>query len=203
MEWEKNKASTSSNCAPVSSEESQDPAFLKKMEEWQRIKAQPSVKHHQGLQLQSEENLPPEFRKKLQEWEKIKKSSAKEENTRKKLGERPKWKSMNRGEEHRFEYPQLSEEFLKKLEEWRQIKASGGPTCSEDSESRKSAKDNKTPSPRMVRKLSPSKQKKTKDTQEKELQWFEKELGKIEKEKQRLERERQKFLEREERQVYV
>lgn len=173
------------------------------MEEWQRIKAQPSSKPHQSLQLQSEENLPPEFRKKLQEWEKIKKSSSKEDNVRKKLGERPKWRSVNRGDEQKLEYPQLSEEFLKKLQEWKQIKAGGGPSSIEDSESRKSAKDNKTPSPRMIRKLSPSKQKKVKDVREKELQWFEKELGKIEKEKQRLERERQKFLDREERQVQI
>lgn len=136
----------------------------------------------------------------MEEWKKIKKSSAKEDVTKRKSGERQKWKSVNRGDEQqKFEYPQLSEEFLKKLEEWKQIKASGGPFYSEDCESRKSAKDNKTPSPRMVRKLSPSKQKKTKDVQDQELQWFEKELNKIEKEKQRLERERQKFLEREER----
>lgn len=202
MEWEKNRASTSSSGVLTSTEEPQDPAFLKKMEEWQKIKAQPSLKQHQGLQIKTEENLPPEFRKKLQEWEKIKKSSAKEDNTRKKIGERPKWRSINRGDEQRFEYPQLSEEFLKKLEEWKQIKASGGSTYIEDAESKKFSKDNKTPSPRVVRKLSPSKQKKTKDSQEKELQWFEKELSKIEKEKQRLERERQKFLEREERQVH-
>lgn len=186
-EWEKNKATASNASAPSTSEDTQDPAFLKKIEEWQRIKSQPP-------QLQSEENLPPDFRKKLQEWEKIKR-----ENPKKKLGERPKWKSVSRAEEHRFEYPQLSEEFLKKLEEWKQIKASGGPICTDDADSRKSAKENRTPSPRMARKPSPSKQKKAKDGREKELQWFEKELGKIEKEKQRLERERQKFLEREER----
>lgn len=199
MEWERGKASSSNSGVLVTSEEPQDPAFLKKIEEWQRIKSHPSPKQHQCPKLQSEENLPPEFRKKLEEWKKIKKSSTKEDIPKRKIGERPKWKSINRGEEHKFEYPQLSEEFLKKLEEWKQIKASGGPLYSEDSESRKSAKDNKTPSPRMVRKLSPSKQKKTKDVQEHELQWFEKELNKIEKEKQRLERERQKFLEREER----
>lgn len=201
MEWERGKASSSSTCALVTTEEPQDPTFRKKIEEWQRIKSHPSPKQPQPQcpKLQSEENLPPEFRKKLEEWKKIKKSATKEDIPKRKTGERPKWKSVNRGEEHKLEYPQLSEEFLKKLEEWKQIKATGGPTYNEDSESRKSAKDNKTPSPRIVRKLSPSKQKKVKDVQEQEMQWFEKELSKIEKEKQRLERERQRFLEREER----
>lgn len=202
QEWERNKSAVPGSSVPSTADETQDPAFLKKMEEWQKIKSQSSVRQHPTIQLQSEENLPPEFRKKLQEWQKMKKSPGKEETTKKKLGEWPKWKSVsghNRSEEAHFEYPQLSEEFIKKLETWKQIKASGSTGC-DDSESRKSAKDNKTPSPRLIRKSSPAKQsRKGKESQDKELQWFEKELGKIEKEKQRLERERQKFLEREER----
>lgn len=175
QEWEKTKSIPStSGASPVAGMEE----HLKKMEEWQKIKAQPPLRQ---LHLQSEENLPPEFKKKLQEWQKMKESQS------------PKRKPA-------FEYPQLSEDFLKKLEEWKQIKASGGPTCTEEADCSK-YKENKTPSPNLVRKASPLKYKKSKDPQEKELQWFEKELGKIEKEKQRLERERQKFLEREERLV--
>lgn len=209
QEWEKNKAVASGIILPpttsglLMTEEHQDPAFLKKMEEWQKIKSQPSVKQKPPLQLQSEENLPPEFRKKLQEWQKMKKSSYKEKEstTKKKPLDSPKLKpsTSSKSDEVHFDYPPLSDEFLKKLEEWKQIKASGGTQYNDDTESRKSSKDNKTPSPRIIRKSSPLKYKKNKDLQEKELQWFEKELTKIEKEKQRLERERQKFLEREER----
>lgn len=185
------------------SDEAHDPAFLKKMEEWEKKKSKPS-KQRQNLQLQSEENLPPEFRKKLQEWQRIKKGSTKEEpSNKKKLGEWPKWKSVtsHKSDEPHSEYPQLSDDFLKKLESWKQIKASGGPFYTDDADSRKSAKDNKTPSPGLIRKNSPAKTNKKAKDQDKELQWFEKELGKIEKEKQRLERERQKFLEREERYI--
>lgn len=169
------------------------------MEEWERKKSQPT-KRRQDLQLQCEENLPPEFRKKLQQWQRIKKGSTKEEPSKKKIGEWPRWKSVtsHKSDDSHSEHPQLSDEFLKKLETWKQIKASGGPFYNDDVDSRKS-KDNKTPSPGLIRKNSPAKSGKKGKDQDKELQWFEKELGKIEKEKQRLERERQKFLEREER----
>lgn len=176
-EWERLKQNSPGTSNPSSSscglvEDSKDSAFIKKMEEWQKIKSQPSVKRN--LQLTSEENLPPEFRKKLQEWEKIRKVSV----TKKKLSEVPRWKSLSapKPETSTVEYPPLSEDFRKKLEEWKQIKAGGAS------------------SPKLTRKESSPKHKK----HDKELQWFEKELGKIEKEKQRLERERQKFLEREE-----
>ncbi|XP_044262996.1 uncharacterized protein LOC123010292 isoform X2 [Tribolium madens] len=188
-EWERMKQSSpgitnpSSSCGYV--DEPKDSAFMKKMEEWQKIKSQPSVKR--SIQMTSEENLPPEFRKKLQEWEKIRKLSGKE-SPKKKLSEVPRWKSLSAPKSETsptIEYPPLSEDFRKKLEEWKQIK-SGATT-----EFKSSPKLNRKES-------SPKHSKKHKEPHDKELQWFEKELGKIEKEKQRLERERQKFLEREE-----
>ncbi|KAJ8945673.1 hypothetical protein NQ318_012391, partial [Aromia moschata] len=197
-EWERLKQNSPGGSNPSSSscgfvEENRDPNFMKKMEEWQKIKSQPPAK----AQLPSELDLPPDFKKKLQEWEKIKKSSAKETSgTKKKLGEVGRWKSLS-GHRYEtttaFEYPPLSEDFRKKLEEWKQIKAGGGATSTGDKKP-----NEKTPSPRLVRKNSSPKHSK-KQKGDRELHWYEKELGKIEKEKQRLERERQKFLEREER----
>ncbi|XP_008198722.1 uncharacterized protein LOC659628 [Tribolium castaneum] len=185
-EWERMKQSSPGTSNPSSScgyiEETKDSAFMKKMEEWQKIKSQPSVKR--SIQMTSEENLPPEFRKKLQEWEKMRKLSC----PKKKLSEVPRWKSLSAPKSETsptIEYPPLSEDFRKKLEEWKQIKSGATPEAKS--------------SPKLTRKeSSPKHSKKHKDPHDKELQWFEKELGKIEKEKQRLERERQKFLEREE-----
>lgn len=204
-EWEKAKA-VNSNIAAGShgrsdgtADEHKDQAFLKKMEEWQRIKALPP-RTAQNVQMIREENLAPEFKKKLEEWQKIKKYSAKDDSapvtkTKKKLGEWPKWKSVSghRDEPHHNEHQPFSDEFLKKLEEWRKIK---------DAHRSYETKE-RTPSPRPVRKQStqpsPSGQNKKEKNDPNELQWFEKELDKIEREKQRLEYERQKFLQREER----
>lgn len=194
-EWEKAKQALSSTSACSSSgspsilahDDVKDQAFMKKIEEWEKIKSQP--KHN--YQLTSEENLPPDFKKKLQEWQKMKKSSLKDESVNKKKS-KPKLKAD-------VEQRPLSDEFLKKLETWKQIKSGASTSCDECS-SKRSTTENKTPSPKIGRKDSGGRnQKKLKDQTEKELQWFEKELGKIEREKQRLERERQKFLEREER----
>ncbi|RZC42077.1 myosin-11 [Asbolus verrucosus] len=201
-EWEKMNQNSPGTSIPSSAcgfvDESKDSAFIKKMEAWQKLKSQPSVKIR-TIPMTSEENLPPEFRKKLQEWEKIRKFSGKECPPKKKLGEVPRWKSLSGSRSENvpvFEYPPISEDFKKKLEEWKQIKSGGSVVPVEDNEKR--SKDFKS-SPRLIRKdISPKHSKKHKDPHDKELQWFEKELGKIEKEKQRLERERQRFLEREE-----
>lgn len=196
QEWEKIKQghSASSTCSSVcnsstlSPEDSKDQAFMKKMEEWEKIKGQPK----QNLQITSKENLPPDFKKKLDEWQKIKKSSVKEDSSKKKLSERGKQKSLG-GYKSDMEQRPLSDEFLKKLESWKQIKSGASTSCDE-------YPCKKAESPKIGRKDSGTRQnKKLKDQTEKELQWFEKELNKIEREKQRLERERQKFLEREER----
>ncbi|XP_030755568.1 uncharacterized protein LOC115881955 [Sitophilus oryzae] len=198
-EWERLKQSSPGASSPGSvsgfSEEAKDPAFVKKMEEWQKMKNQFSGNKPRLSQVTREYELPPDFKKKLQEWEKIKKTSL---GPKKKLGDVPKWKSLGgpRSSDHPvFEYPALSEEFRKKLEEWKQIKASGGPSCYVEHKKM----SEKTPSPKLSRKNSSPKQSKKSKDQNKELHWFEKELGKIEKEKFRLERERQKFIEREER----
>lgn len=200
-EWERLKQNSPGGSNPSSScgfvEENKDPNFLKKMEEWQKIKShQSSAK----AQMPSEFDLPPEFKKKLQEWEKIKKSSGKETSgAKKKLGEVGRWKSLSA---HRpetsatFEYPPLSEDFRKKLDEWKQIKAAGGTSNLLQTSTKQKEK---SPSPKLIRKDSSPKHSKKQKDQDKELHWVEKELNKIEKEKQRLERERQKFLEREER----
>ncbi|XP_076260609.1 uncharacterized protein LOC143196635 isoform X2 [Rhynchophorus ferrugineus] len=199
-EWERLKqkspgASTPTSTGPLC-DENKDPAFAKKMEEWQKIKSQSTSSRQRLSQVTRETDLPPEFKKKLEEWEKIKKTSA---GPKKKLGEVPRWKSLggpSKSSDHTVkEFPIMSEDFRKKLEEWKQIKALGGPSAFAD---HKRFKD-KTPSPKLSRKNSSPKQSKKSKDQNKELHWFEKELGKIEKEKQRLEREKQKFLEREER----
>lgn len=200
-EWEKTKqthcttSTGSTSPSLLTHEEVKDPAFMKKIEEWERIKSQPKSYNNQ---LTSEENLPPDFRKKLQEWQKMKKSSLKDESGKKKTNEKNKSKQPI-GVKTDVEQRPLSDEFLKKLETWKQIKSGASTSCDECS-SKRSAVENKTPSPKIGRKDSGGRnQKKLKDQAEKELQWFEKELNKIEREKQRLERERQKFLEREER----
>lgn len=199
-DWEKSKQglSTNSACSSAGSptaltDDIKDQAFMKKIEEWEKIKLQSK----NFYQMTSEENLPPEFKKKLQEWQKIKKSSIKDDNTKKKLNEKNKPRVVVKSD---IEQRPLSDDFLKKLETWKHIKSGTSPTCDECS-SKRSTNENKTPSPKINRKDSGGRhnQKKLKDQTEKELQWFEKELNKIEREKQRLERERQKFLEREER----
>ncbi|XP_060526814.1 uncharacterized protein LOC132702286 isoform X2 [Cylas formicarius] len=198
FEWERMKQNSPgvSNISPsysCYSDENRDPFFIKKMEEWQKLKNQSPTNKHKPAAMTREYELPPEFKKKLEEWEKIKRSSG---GGKKKLGDMPKWKSVGG---HRsdaapaFEYPPLSDEFRKKLEEWKQIKAGGGPTVEQ-----KKLKD-KTPSPKLSRKNSSPKHNKKHKENDKELHWVEKELTKIEKEKQRLEREKQKFIEREER----
>lgn len=201
-EWEKAKQThcATSVCSSTGSpsilahEDVKDQAFMKKIEEWEKIKSQP--KHN--YQITSEENLPPEFKKKLHEWQKIKKMSLKDDNPKKKPNEKSKLKHGS-GFKSDIEQRPLSDEFIKKLESWKQIKSGASTSCDECS-SKRSTVENKTPSPKMGRKDSGGRhQKKLKDQHEKELQWFEKELSKIEREKQRLERERQKFLEREER----
>lgn len=199
-EWEKSKQGISPNSACSSAgspsaltDDVKDQAFMKKIEEWEKIKSQPKSYY----QMTSEENLPPDFKKKLQEWQKIKKSSTKDENMKKKVSEKNK---LRLGIKSDIEQRPLSDEFLKKLEAWKQIKSGTSPTCDECCSSKRSMNENKTPSPKIGRKDSGGRHhKKIKDQAEKELQWFEKELNKIEREKQRLERERQKFLEREER----
>ncbi|XP_018566283.1 uncharacterized protein LOC108907199 [Anoplophora glabripennis] len=200
-EWERLKQSSPAGSNPSSScgfvEENKDPNFLKKMEEWQKMKShQTSTK----TQMPSEFDLPPEFKKKLQEWEKIKKSSGKEASgVKKKLGEVGRWKSLSghRSETSTaFEYPPLSEDFRKKLDEWKQIKAAGGASNLLQASTKQKEK---SPSPKLIRKDSSPKHSKKQKEQDKDIYWVEKELNKIEKEKQRLERERQKFLEREER----
>ncbi|XP_045466502.1 uncharacterized protein LOC123675222 isoform X2 [Harmonia axyridis] len=197
IEWKRIKQNAASPAVPVQSgsisdEPSQSsPAFMKKIEEWEKIKSQPT-KAKSNIQMTSEENLPPEFKKKLQEWEKIKKSSVRK--STKKLGDAPRWKSMQcpkTSEAPHVEIPVISEEFKKKLEEWKQIKAAGYKS----DESDKKTVGDKTPSPIFQRMDSRTG---AKTSQDKELQWYEKELNKIEKEKIRLERERQKFMEKEE-----
>lgn len=191
-EWERlkqNSPGTSSPSPSGFSEDNRDPIFMKKMEEWQKIRGQVP-----RSPLPSEFDLPPDFKKKLQEWEKIKKSSGNP--NKKKLADVPRWKSLSGNKPETptaLEYPQISEDFKKKLEEWKQIKASGGVQFSADG---KKLKD-KTPSPKLIRKNSSPRQSKKGRDSEKDTHWFDKELGKIEKEKQRLERERQKFIERE------
>lgn len=192
-EWERlkqNSPGTSSPSPSGFSEENRDSAFMKKMEEWQKIKGQQAPK----TPLPSEFDLPPDFKKKLQEWEKIKKSSGNP--GKRKLADVPRWKSLSGNKPETptsLEYPQISDEFKKKLEEWKQIKASGSSQLTTDS---KRLKD-KTPSPKLIRKNSSPRQSKKDRESDKDSHWFDKELGKIEKEKQRLERERQKFIERE------
>nr|XP_022919404.1 uncharacterized protein LOC111428198 isoform X1 [Onthophagus taurus] len=207
-EWEKSKQhqhqqqqscsnSPNNTSATLSLEEQKEQAFKKKMEEWEKIKGQSK---HSGIQLQSEEHLPLEFRKKLQEWQKIKKgdtSSVISGSPKKKLGDWPKWKSVSGQrppELGPLETQHLSEDFMKKLETWKQIKSNS--YSNEDD-----LKENKTPSPKLMRKDGGSgrQSKKIKEQTDKGLQWVEKELTKIEREQQRLERERQKFWEREER----
>ncbi|XP_044756503.1 uncharacterized protein LOC123315031 isoform X2 [Coccinella septempunctata] len=196
IEWKRIKHNATSAPIPaqsgnVSDEPTQSsPSFMKKMEEWEKIKS-PPVKAKSNIQMTSEENLPPEFKKKLQEWERIKKSSVRK--STKKLGDVPRWKSMQcpkTSESSHVEIPVISEEFRKKLEEWKQIKAAGYKS----DETEKKALEDKTPSPTFQQ--MDSRVRKT--SQDKELQWYEKELNKIEKEKNRLERERQKFMEKEE-----
>lgn len=192
-EWERlkqNSPGTSSPSPSGFSEENRDPVFMRKMEEWQKIKGQQTPK----TPLPSEFDLPPDFKKKLQEWEKIKKYSGNP--GKKKLADVPRWKSLSGNKPEvptAFEYPPISEDFKKKLEEWKQIKASGGTHISVDG---KKLKD-KTPSPKLSRNNSSPRQSKKGRDSDKDTHWFDKELGKIEKEKQRLERERQKFIERE------
>uniref|UniRef100_A0AAR5PNW9 Uncharacterized protein n=1 Tax=Dendroctonus ponderosae TaxID=77166 RepID=A0AAR5PNW9_DENPD len=195
-EWERlkqNSPSSPSACGFM--DDNRDPFYLKKLEELQKIKSHSPTSKHRRVRMTREYELPADFKKKLQEWEKIKKTSG---GSRKRLGEITKWKSLGgpRPTDHSpaFEYPAMSDEFRKKLEEWREIKASGRPLSYAE---HKKMKD-RTPSPKLSRKNSSTKQKKTKDTS-KELHWFEKEIGKIEKEKLRLEREKQKFIDREER----
>lgn len=201
QEWEKLKSGGASNVSGVharsdgTSDDQKDQAFIKKMEEWQRIKSQPS-KHNQSIQMIREENLAPEFKKKLEEWQKIKKCSVKDDcasaKTKRKLGEWPKWKSVSghRDEPAVTETPPLSDDFLKKLEEWKKIKEANKHEDTKE----------KTPSPKAVKKANyENPQAKLKEHNEGDLQWFETELNKIEREKQRLEQERQKFLQREER----
>lgn len=192
-EWERlkqNSPGTSSPSPSGFSEDNRDSVFMRKMEEWQKIKGQQVPK----TPLPSEFDLPPDFKKKLQEWEKIKKSSGNP--NKKKLADVPRWKSLSGNKPETpsaFEYPPISEDFKRKLEEWKQIKASGATHYNAEG---KKLKD-KTPSPKLSRKnSSPRHSKKGRDL-DKDTHWFDKELGKIEKEKQRLERERQKFLERE------
>ncbi|KAF5270972.1 hypothetical protein FQA39_LY08275 [Lamprigera yunnana] len=199
QEWDKMKSQGAINISKNDgSEDQKDHAFIKKMEEWQRIKSQPS-RPGQNIQMIREENLAPEFKKKLEEWQKIKKYAVKDDNpstskTKKKIGEWPKWKSISgpREDHTLIETPPLSDEFLKKLEKWKRIKEL----------SKHNGVKEKTPSPRISRKqtseISGFAQKPIKDSNEKELHWFEKELNKIELEKQRLEDERDKFLQREE-----
>lgn len=170
------------------------------MEEWERIKSQPS----QSIPMTPEDKLPPEFKKRLQEWQKIKKMSIKEPSystsTKKKLGDWPKWKSVSgaRCEHTALDDKPLSEDFLKKLETWKQIKS--GHISGDEGQSKNIPIGNKTPSPKTFKKEPSSRQnKKLKEQTVKELQWFDKELTKIEEERQRLERERQKFLEKEQR----
>lgn len=211
FEWERNKlnspghnASSSATTSGLSSDDAKDQAFIKKMEEWEKIKLHP----RSPAPMTSAENLPPEFKKKLEEWNKIKKSATKDEPTtaainKKKIGDLPKCKSVggfkSETPHSAIDQRPLSHDFLKKLETWKQIKAGAIP-YPDDADSKRSTGDTKTPSPRMARKDSSGRQsKKLKEQTDKELQWFEKELSKIEREKQRLERERQKFLEREER----
>ncbi|XP_063906947.1 putative leucine-rich repeat-containing protein DDB_G0290503 [Zophobas morio] len=115
-EWERMRQNSPSTAAPPAAlDDAKDPAFIKKMEEWQKIKAQPSLKKPP---MTSSENLPPEFRKKLQEWEKIRKGSG----TKKKLADVPRWKSLS-GPKSEMDYQNLSEDFRKKLEEWKQMKS--------------------------------------------------------------------------------
>lgn len=191
-EWERlkqNSPGTSSPSPSGFSEDNRDSAFMKKMEEWQKIKGQPLKSP-----LPSEFDLPPDFKKKLQEWEKIKKSSGNP--GKRKLADVPRWKSLSGNKPEiptTFEYPQISDEFKKKLEEWKQIKASGSSQLNTEN---KRLKD-KTPSPKLSRKNSSPRQSKIDKESDKDSHWFDKELGKIEKEKQRLERERQNFIERE------
>ncbi|XP_076260614.1 uncharacterized protein LOC143196635 isoform X5 [Rhynchophorus ferrugineus] len=94
-EWERLKqkspgASTPTSTGPLC-DENKDPAFAKKMEEWQKIKSQSTSSRQRLSQVTRETDLPPEFKKKLEEWEKIKKTSA---GPKKKLGEVPRWKSL-------------------------------------------------------------------------------------------------------------
>lgn len=198
MEWKRIKQSAAATVPPappgnVSDEPTpSNTAFIKKMEEWEKIKAQPA-KTKSNIQMTSEENLPPEFKKKLQEWEKIKKSSVRK--STKKLGEVPRWKSMQcskSSETPHVEIPVISEEFRKKLDEWKHIKAG---YKSDDGE--KKNLEEKISSPTSQR----TDCRVAKVPQDKELQWYEKELNKIEKEKNRLESERQKFMEKEEKLV--
>lgn len=192
-EWERlkqNSPGTSSPSPSGFSEDNRDSVFLKKMEEWQKIKGQQPPK----TPLPREFDLPPDFKKKLQEWEKIKKSSGNP--NKKRLADVPRWKSLSGNKPESplpVEYPPISDEFKRKLEEWKQIKASGGTHFSAEG---KKLKD-KTPSPKLSRKNSSPRQSKKGRDSDKDSHWFDKELGKIEKEKQILERERQKFIESE------
>lgn len=219
-EWEKVKFSLNSAATslagsqtvggcPATSDD-RDPEFLKKMEEWERMKNQNTleINKRRNIQMTSEENLPADFKKKLQEWQKIKKFGGREEepSTSKSIKKKNEWqlwrsnsstKQDNTMSLAQTESRQYSEDFLKKLDEWKQMKSSNS-TYEDQSEHRKSLKENKTPSPNLARKSSGTKlirQNKNHKMQE----WLEKELQKIEREKQRLEREREKFLEREER----
>lgn len=163
-EWERMKQSSPSTSNTPSScmEDNKDPAFAKKMEEWQKIKS--NNQKRANIHMTKEIDLPPEFKKKMDEWERIKKLSAKEQSSKKKLGEVPRWKSLSghRSETSTaIEMPPLSDDFKKKLEEWRQIKASGGTVGSEAFG--KKLKD-KTPSPKLSRKnSSPKHSKKSKE----------------------------------------
>lgn len=158
--------------------------------------------------MTSEENLPPDFKKKLQEWEKIKKGTKDDKKDDKKKTDWQLWRSTSTQPKENTvnqtiqlgqpDNRQLSEDFLKKLDEWKQIKANRDNY----DDTRKSVKENKSPSPSLTRKGSNKvtrQSKKFKNQEEKELQWLEKELQKIDREKLRLEREREKFLGREER----
>lgn len=89
----------------------------------------------EAKQMMRQENLPPEFKKKLEEWHKIKNLSRDrspgEAAGKRKLGELPKWKSVNSPAE--TSNTRYSEDFLKKLEQWRQIKSdSKGSKRTED-----------------------------------------------------------------------
>lgn len=217
LEWEKLKAVNAANTVsttipqpssslPSPSEEHKDTDFAKKMEEWEKLKNNDSLKK-KSIQMTSGENLPPDFKKKLEEWEKIKKGTKDPPDTKKKLTDWSPWKNTQKHELPQLGQPdsrQLSDDFRKKLEEWKQIKANKDlERSNSDHEHRKSIKENKSPSPSLGRKDSTGKllrqSKKCKVQEDKELQLLEKELQKIGREKLRLERERRLEREKEER----
>ncbi|XP_045138539.1 uncharacterized protein LOC123520364 isoform X3 [Portunus trituberculatus] len=238
--------SSGTSVGPVHPEENLPHEFRKKLHEWEKMKERerergkpdlPRGQEDVKTKVHGEDDLPADFRKKLTEWEIRKalvgKSQQNVEELQKNLGEEfnrkmAEWERIKASASHGHIKPSSSASCIQAKpivppppvpHKSGSISSQGQIKCSASTSQvlAKASMAGPTASPRLDRKGSGHKIKKSKssktekapvlqnkaesgnkgrDKSDKELQWLEKELLKVEREKQRLEREKEKFLER-------